>query len=749
MRLTLSKLVAAAASLFISLPAIAQTDEILDTPAGWIYRYGASSADITSDINSGFRPFTIKRSAAGQYDVVSIQNSAPYAVSGFSTSNMHYGLTVAGLSSQLSNRRLVSLDCYEASGSTRVNAISVPNTGAGSTGWGLLIDQTRQQIIDWVADTTPALRITDLSIYTVGGQKRYAAVAVNNQGAQSQGWWWYFDKTGAEVAALLEQNGARLIDIEVETAATILTPARFACVMVSQNPGAGWIYPSLTSQQVDEVVNQTAGRITNLHRYTTGSGATRFAVSLVDNANPQTRRMRNYMAAEATTGSYGFKLKEVDGPVLASLNENFVFEPASMLKILHATYAIRQCALGNDSLTSDIYAINRCTTEYANNICPEPPYYCNQGNETLSVSLRGMMRNSHNSRTRDIEDRYGRSTLNNFALFTAGLSNVRINHRLGCLCGNDFNQMTAASGVELYEKIANGTFFNTSWREELFDHMGSLDAWGYGSYGTLSLLINEEAANTNLTTAERNAFRDAVRMANKGGGYGCGGVMYRTDGGWASIPFKYAFLGTWITIPTEYAFTTFVHGGTDPGALIAYPAKEELLREQIRAALLTWDAACVTGFTSQPQSLSVPAGTSATFSVGVANPSAATFQWQRSLNGTFWSNVANFPSVISGATTSTLTFHSPQAGNEASYRCIVTKPCGNSTSIAATLTITQPCDADWCQDGSVGVPDIFCFLSDWFANDSAARNYGGTNGVPAIFAFLSEWFAAGTGPCGQ
>ncbi len=57
------------------------------------------------------------------------------------------------------------------------------------------------------------------------------------------------------------------------------------------------------------------------------------------------------------------------------------------------------------------------------------------------------------------------------------------------------------------------------------------------------------------------------------------------------------------------------------------------------------------------------------------------------------------------------------------------------------------CDADWCQDGSVGVPDIFCFLSAWFANDPTARNYGGNPGVPAIFAFLSIWFATGTGPC--
>ncbi len=72
-----------------------------------------------------------------------------------------------------------------------------------------------------------------------------------------------------------------------------------------------------------------------------------------------------------------------------------------------------------------------------------------------------------------------------------------------------------------------------------------------------------------------------------------------------------------------------------------------------------------------------------------------------------------------------------------------------NSSAAANVCEGGPafCDADWCQDGSVGVPDIFCFLSAWFANDPAARNYGGSNGVPAIFAFLSVWFATGTGPC--
>ncbi len=59
----------------------------------------------------------------------------------------------------------------------------------------------------------------------------------------------------------------------------------------------------------------------------------------------------------------------------------------------------------------------------------------------------------------------------------------------------------------------------------------------------------------------------------------------------------------------------------------------------------------------------------------------------------------------------------------------------------------QSCDADWCHNGTVEVPDIFCFLSDWFAYVPAARCFGGACGVPAIFAFLATWFSTGMGPC--
>ncbi len=51
------------------------------------------------------------------------------------------------------------------------------------------------------------------------------------------------------------------------------------------------------------------------------------------------------------------------------------------------------------------------------------------------------------------------------------------------------------------------------------------------------------------------------------------------------------------------------------------------------------------------------------------------------------------------------------------------------------------CPADFDRDGSRGVPDIFAFLSAWFALDLWAYEFGGTPGVPAIFAFLGVWFA--------
>lgn len=674
-------------------PAQAQVEKILDTPAGWTYRTGATSATITSDINAGLRPFSIQRTSPTTYDVVTVQNAGDYAVSGFGTGNMHYNRTIAQLGNDLANRRLVSLDCYEVSGATQATAISVPNTGGAAAGWGWLVGQTRQQIVDWVANSSPALRVLDLSIYTVGGQRYYAAVAVHNSGSQNQGWWWYFDKTPQEIADLLTQNGARLVDVELETAATLFAPARFACVMVAQNPGAGWFYGALTETQLGEVIGQTGGRLTGLHRYTNALGSTRFSVSLVDNANAQTRRVRDYMAAQATTGAYGFQLKRVGGDILASLNENRVFEPASTMKIVHGAYAIRECALGNRTLWGLIDVPNRCTDEYNNNVCPDEDYNCSPGREDLSTTIERMLQNSHNGRTRTLEELFTRATLNSFADNTAGLGNTQINHTLGCLCGNTPNTTTATDMVSLYEQIADGSFFDSTWEGELYDLMVNTTAWGYGtspgnSFYTLRQVIDQEAAQTDLTAGEIEDFRDSLRYAHKSGGYSCGDTFWRSKAGWVSIPFKVQFLGQWLEVRREYAFAAFVDGGSDPGATVAYPACEELLREQIAEALQTWDNACSVGIGGHPANVTVSEGADATFTATPAGAGAATFRWQWLFNGQ-WQDLSEIAGRFAGTTTATLTVVTTTEADERQYRCRITKDCGQVNSNAATLTV-QP-----------------------------------------------------------
>jgi hypothetical protein len=66
----------------------------------------------------------------------------------------------------------------------------------------------------------------------------------------------------------------------------------------------------------------------------------------------------------------------------------------------------------------------------------------------------------------------------------------------------------------------------------------------------------------------------------------------------------------------------------------------------------------------------------------------------------------------------------------------------NSVSFTVSAPAGELCVADFDENGTVQVPDIFSFLSAWFAGDSEADIDGVPGiGVPDIFAFLSLWFA--------
>lgn len=79
--------------------------------------------------------------------------------------------------------------------------------------------------------------------------------------------------------------------------------------------------------------------------------------------------------------------------------------------------------------------------------------------------------------------------------------------------------------------------------------------------------------------------------------------------------------------------------------------------------------------TTQPQSQTVTAGNSISFSVGASGTAPFTYQWQKDGNN------------LSGATADTLTFASAHAADAGAYKVVVTNSAGSVTSNTANLTV--------------------------------------------------------------
>ncbi|MGA2661752.1 MAG: hypothetical protein ABSH34_30075, partial [Verrucomicrobiota bacterium] len=172
--------------------------------------------------------------------------------------------------------------------------------------------------------------------------------------------------------------------------------------------------------------------------------------------------------------------------------------------------------------------------------------------------------------------------------------------------------------------------------------------------------------------------------------------------------------GLWAPVNGQFAF-----GGRNGGD------SEQVLLNNISITTTLPPAKPVApSITSNPQSLTVNEGSSASFSVGFDGDAPLTFQWTENTT------------AITDATNSTLTLlQVSYTNNDAKIACVVSNPSGSKTSQAATLTVVR--DTTPPTVTKVGTDASFADVTVSFdkpVNDTAltASNYNVNQGVTVL-----------------
>jgi hypothetical protein len=550
-------------------PARAAEDHDNTTPTAWQWYYGQTEAGLNAVLATGYRlvDLEVEQGSPARFTAAMVQNTGAYAKGWW----WYYNLTLTDVGNLLSQNsaRLIDIEPYEVSGVIRYAVVMVSNTGGDAKAWWYTVSTNLNDVSNALA--TNNARLVDIEEKLLLGQTWYAAIMISNTGADAKEWYWWIGASSSFVSSEIASKGLRLVDLERRSSGT------YDVILVKNTEGLyWWWWTGLTESALWAQINQAGARVQSIQRVDFGGPPLFYAV-LHNNSNALTTRIGEILR-NGTNGVSGLYLKEVNGSVRAGLQQTFVFEPASTLKTLLHVHTMRQIALGSASLTENLVV----WTGISGNSCP---IYTGPVVEDMSTVLSLMMKNSDNNRTMAIRDRFGENAFN-FTAFSLGMTDTLVQHTFGC--GDeaelDPNALTLVNGGMLHEAVANG--YLGSYRQDLYDHMlTNVSAYGGNRLGTI---ITEEGTALGLSADVIDDFRSQMAMAYKGGSYGYGSPLrfYWSVLTWTRIP----FLSGGAVLPKEFVSGIFIHQNTTSSGIGAAmdEASAELLRDEIRAALLTW-----------------------------------------------------------------------------------------------------------------------------------------------------------------
>ena len=492
-----------------------------------------------------------------------VKNSGAYRVS---TWWWYHDVTAAQLQSELTtnNGRLIYADAYDTASGEMFAAVMVQNSGADQRSWWWYHDVNDSTTIP-NALTADHARLDEVKSYLLAGNEYQLAIMVKQTGIDAKSWTWGLETDPSTIQGYLDSFHYRLISLEHNPF------GNFDYVMV-QSEGETWTWSTgQTLAQVNASLHSLHDRLIDLTPYASGN-TTLYGAVMVDDTdaqtpaiNAETARVAGLLATGLKKSSYGVYLKQVGGSEVLGLDESFRYEPASAIKVLYLLYAMRQVQAGQDALGSDFVYYPDPSDPNNPGVCPDPAWETpgNAVHITLGQALTGMMQVSDNRFTRGMALRYGITNVDGYA-HTIGMASTHLRQdRIGCLFVNGVrNETTGVDIGSLYEQVADGSLLAPSNASTFF---GFMLGGAVAASSPLGNVVAQEAAKAGKS-ADVSGFIAGMSYHEKAGNEfmcvssSCGSNAQFLDftgvAGVMTLPFK----ANGTTVPTSFVYDRY---GTD------------------------------------------------------------------------------------------------------------------------------------------------------------------------------------------
>lgn len=292
------------------------------TPVGsWLTAH--TTSQIKQAISQGWRPTSIELEALagnnGIYRVNYIQNVGSHYLQcrfeGEQTSAQIDAIRNAGW----------RIEDVSVVGS-KLAGIFIKNTTLPKTtlyfyGW------TSSQIQTWLNGNS-TYRVLDLDRYTASSTTKYSGVFLKNTGnGFTSAWGWHPSMTWDQVGNYASANSLRVIDLDRQDS------GNYAVVFAKRESGQRYFYfGNRTMAQVLDFLGNRGLRVQTIST-TMDNGTARYSGSAVNNVNAQSARLADY-AAGLHNGIQGYYVKEIGGATLANIQATRSMHPSSTIKVL-------------------------------------------------------------------------------------------------------------------------------------------------------------------------------------------------------------------------------------------------------------------------------------------------------------------------------------------------------------------------------------------------------------------------------